>query len=280
MQSTRLILQIPQYHSSVPVLQSGTKCHLYHVMGESRTASLQHASAPPLPFIWKSLSRGSRRWPSTAHSADHLFAQGSAPAVCFAQAYISLGAGQSTSPLRTLGWCVPGRERLSASPHLCLLLRPPALSPGKQKAALSGPCYGPWVAQEAYNASGWDRDVGRETERQRSGGLCCGSNDGPVAELERACRLPSLAPVHRARQPLPLVTCPHISWTSFAHTSAQFIITFITCVDENQTGRLLLWLTWKKKQLSKRQRWEFWEGGKQFWYLAKRSCWFQMWVQG
>lgn len=52
----------------------------------SRTASLQHVSAPgpPLSSIWKSLSRGSTRWPCAVHSSNHLFPphgqrQGSAP---------------------------------------------------------------------------------------------------------------------------------------------------------------------------------------------------------
>lgn len=42
--------------------------------------------------------------------------------------------------------------------------------------------------------------------RQRGDRPCCGLSNGPVVQLERACRVPSLAPVHRERQPLPLVT--------------------------------------------------------------------------
>lgn len=57
------------------MLPSGTVCHVYQVVGESKTASPQRASAPgpPLPVTWKWLSRELRRWPRTAHSANHLF---------------------------------------------------------------------------------------------------------------------------------------------------------------------------------------------------------------
>lgn len=107
-----------------------------------RTASLQcvSASGPPLSSIWKSLSRGLTWRICAVHAANHLFPpcgqrQGSAPATGLSQPCICLGSGQSISCQWTLGWCSLSREGLAVSPHLCLLLEPPALSPDNQQAS-------------------------------------------------------------------------------------------------------------------------------------------------
>lgn len=229
-----------------------------------RTASLQHVSAtgPPLSSIWKSRTRGLMRWPCTVHSANHLFPprgqrQGSAPAICLAQTYRSLGAGQSTSRPGTLGWCVPGRERLAASAHLCLLPGPPTLSPGNQeapaRAELSGSGYGPRVAQVAHSTTGGGgghekRGQGREVmdfaRNQAAGQGHSWEELGGSSPQRKAASAPC-----RSSHLL----CLHcISCTGFTHASAPCVVTFVSCASEEPNWQLTATACLgKKNQLSR-----------------------------
>lgn len=224
-----------------------------------RTASLQLVSAtgPPLSSVWKSRTRGLTRWPCTVHSANHLFPprgqrQGSAPAICLAQTYRSLGAGQSTSRPGTLGWCAPGRERLAASAHLCLLPGPPTLSPGNQqapaRAELSGTGHGPRVAQVAHNTAGWGgghEKRERKAERWRTLLRIMRRASGTAGKSLQA-------PVHRARQPLPLVArCTSSASTASPGPASPMLQLHVSSQSsavrlKKQTGSWLPWLAWEK----------------------------------
>lgn len=150
----------------------------------------------------------------------------------------------------------------------------PTLSLGNQqapaRAELWETWYGPCVAWVARSTTGWDGDMRRETGRQRGDGLCCRSSNGPVAQLERACRLPSLAPVHRARQPLPLVACciSSVSTASSGPASPMLqlhLLSHLSSVSmKKQTGRRLPWLAWEKSAFHSRERWSFEKAGNSF----------------
>lgn len=110
----------------------------------------------------------------------------------------------------------------------------------------------------------------RETGRQRGDGVCCGSSNRPVAQLERACRLPSLAPVHRARQLLPLVAygissvstaspglaSPMLQLHLSSHSSSVRM--------KKQTGSQLPWLASEKKSAFQTRSGSFEKAGNSF----------------
>lgn len=135
---------------------------------------------------------------------------------------------QDRAPPDWESWAdVDQAESLAASPHLCLLLGPPALSsetsrhqPGQSSWELDMfLVWLRWMAIPMGKMGTWGR--------QRGDRLCCGLSSGPVVQLERACRLPRLAPVQRERQPLSLVSS-HTSTASPGPPSPKIQLHFLS----------------------------------------------------
>lgn len=236
-----------------------TKCieRPWNWMGESQFPELPACSmsGPPFSSVWKSLSRG---FVSTVNPANNHFPPvppfgqrlGSAPAIWLVWDYISLGAGQSTSKPGILAWWALDRGAYCLSPPLpaagatCPLTRKPAgTSQGRALELDMVPVWLRCLAIQLGRVRTWGR--------QRGDRPCCGLSNGPVVQLERACRLPSPAPIHRERHPLPLVT-PCTSAASPGPHSSMIQLHLLShssslCM-QKQKGK---WLPWKKAQFFK-----------------------------
>lgn len=172
--------------------------HLFLLSGNHEPEDCQGSHAPCTQLIISSLPVGRGRallWPFALPRHTEAWVQGRAPPGREPWADVRQ-AERGLLPLPTSVCCQghpPSHQETSRH------------QPGQSSRGLGMvPVCLRWLPIQLGEVGGMRRERGR----QRGDGLCCGSSSGPVAQLERACRLRStgqgsLCPLSLVAPPLP-----------------------------------------------------------------------------